>query len=271
MEERNGGGVIDLFLAPFAFAGIVVLALIYWNNEFALSNDVLVNVFIAIAAFGFVSGFMIWAHFTVARTSGFLLMLLMGLYLLPVLAFVFPTSWTPLVNDERTRLAAVLISAMFAYFSAYSILFLGIERFVEPYGIDLNKSGLRYFFPGFAIAIDDDARGRSQLVIPATISLIFSLALAYYFIDLEFPYSLFEYRIASNQPVDVLRFVGDELCRAIPISDTCEIWDIHIGLLEARLDNVLFRVVRSATNVTFGIAMTLLFVYFRRAQAASRR
>jgi hypothetical protein len=259
----------EAIAAPMVLAGLTVLLIIIFQQQLAIPEGWLWWIFVGTVGFGMMSYFLLHAHFAYADNS--LIGLVLALfYSLPIFAYLFSSTWTPLAEaDENVRLIAMFIATLFAYLSVYSILFLGIEKFFDSFGVDIN--GLGYIFPGFGVDIDDGSKARSWLIVPATLSLPFALALSYYLIDWIYPYSLFDYRISgTNQPSDVLTFVFDEVFRAFPIADIWEIWDIDWSVVAPQPENYLFRVVRTLTNVTFGIAITLLILQLQASRAKGR-
>ncbi len=262
----------EAIAAPVILAAITVLLITFFQQQLLIPEDWLKWIFAGTVMFGIMSYLLLHAYFSYAENNVLVGIVLSLIYALPILAYFFSSSWTPLVErDEQARLVAVFVATLFAYQSIYSILFLGLEKFFKS-GFDLDINSLGYIFPGFGVELDEESKARSWLTVPAAFSLPFSLTLAYYLIDLAYPYSLFDYRIAgTNQPADVFWFVFDETFRAIPIADIGEIWDIKWSELAAQPENFPFRVVRTLTNITLGIAVALLIIQFQSASTKGKR
>ena len=271
-RELGRSGFLEMLIPPFVFAVVSMLLILYFREQLVIGTEWLPQIFGMIVIFGFFTGLLLKVHFEYADNA-LVFLLLMLFYSIPVVAWMTSDRWVGLAETESTfRFIGIVGSGLFVYLSVYSILFLGIEALFNQLNVDINKSPLRWLLPGFGIDIDDKAKHKSFLIWPAAASLVFSITICYYLIDLEYPYSLFAYSLRdSNTLADIMSFTIDETLRSWPIGDIWEIWGLSGSTVDVEPQNQLFQLVRTIINIALSLAFALGIIFLSQSSDRETR
>jgi len=171
-------------------------------------------------------------------------------FLLGIIPIVFMINFGyDFYEIDRSLLPFVMAGNMFLSFAFMYFILIAVY---EPIGRFIQ------------ITVSEKFTRDSLVIFVGAISLFCATSVSMYLADIVYPHSLFEYRIARTEFIDVVLFNAGQFMRGFPSADIVETIGYEPSPLSANLENAVFTSARLVLNFAVASAFFPLLGFRQR-------